>query len=183
MQGTSTLAAPRSLSRHNKPPRRYAAPMSPRSRPRLVAPLALLVACAPPPLVGGDDPSVEILFPVSDESLVFCPEMIVVVAIEGYALDPDSVGGAPVEGSGHWHLLDSNAHLGTSTDEYFALEGKLALTAGRHFFTAELVTNDHQSLDIPIVSDLVEFNVDEVEGCLGGATTTPNEPTTTNELL
>lgn len=138
-------------------------------------PLALvslmLAACAPPPLVEGEDLAIEVLFPASDESVVYCPELIVVVRIDGYDLDPDSVGAEAVEGSGHWHLLDSNSHLATVTDHWFVIEGEQALTTGRHFFTAELVANDHQSLDPAVLSDLVEFNVDAVEGCVGGVTT------------
>lgn len=136
----------------------------------LAVPLAVLAACAPPPLVEDGGTAIEILFPASDESVVYCPELIVVVRIDGYELDPDSVGADAAEGSGHWHLLDSNAHIATVTDDWFVLEGELALSAGRHFFSAELVANDHQSLDPAVVSGLVEFNVDAVEGCVGGVT-------------
>jgi hypothetical protein len=139
------------------------------------APLLALAACAPPPLAEGGGPAIEILFPASDESVVYCPELIVVVSIDGYELDPDSVGADPVEGEGHWHLMDSNANLATVTDHWFVIEGEQALSAGRHFFTAELVTNDHQSLDPAVVSALVEFNVDAVEGCVGGTTTATAE--------
>lgn len=133
-------------------------------------PVILACACAPPPPLDAGGTSIEILFPASDESVVYCPELIVVVDVEGFTIDADAVGGENVEGEGHWHLLDSNAHLFTVTEEWVAVDGENALSPGRHFFTAELVNNDHQSLAEPVVSNLVEFNVADQEDCLGGVT-------------
>lgn len=138
----------------------------------VLLPAAFAFACAPPPLLDEGGPSIEILFPASDESVVYCPELIVVVDVEGFTLDADAIGGENVEGEGHWHLLDSNAHLLTSTEEWLAVDGEKALSSGRHFFTAELVSNDHQSLPEPVVSNLVEFNVADQDDCLGGVTQT-----------
>jgi hypothetical protein len=140
----------------------------------LGATVAFLGACDPPPYSGADSAagaaSIEMLFPEASETAEYCSTLIVVVGVGGVALAPDSVGADAVDGEGHWHLLDGGSHIGSTGDAWFTIDGSEALADGRHFFSAELVTNDHQSYSPKIESSLIEFEVLEGPDCLGGTT-------------
>ena len=146
-----------------------------RPTPACLVALLAATACAPPPLsasdtAGADAPAIEILFPTSDESVRYCSSLIVVVGVHGIELAPESLGGDPLAGQGHWHRLDGGTYVVSTGDPGAAVEGDLALADSRHFFSAELVGNDHQSFVPPVTSPLVEFEVQDGPGCVGGAT-------------
>ena len=109
------------------------------------------------------------LFPVSSESVDYCSTMIVVVRVSNFRLAPDALGDDPVDGEGHWHLMDSGVQLAATGDTWYPVPADEPLSAGRLFFTAELVDNNHQSFDPKIQSNLVEFNVADGPDCVGGA--------------
>jgi len=136
--------------------------------------VGLLWGCAPPALdpsdTGAAQPSIEIRFPSSSETLHYCSTMIVVVDVLGFQLEPDALGDDAEAGHGHWHLLDGGVYVDSTGDPWTAVQGDLALADGRHFLTAELVNNDHQPLEPAVTSNLVEFDVVEEVDCVGGTT-------------
>lgn len=150
----------------------------PRAHPAAAGLLALMGGCAAPPWSGDSGApaaAIDLLFPVADEAVRYCSELIVVVDVQGIELTPEAVGGDPVDGQGHWHLLDNETYVVSTAETWAAVQGELALTDGRHFFRAELVQNDHQSFDPPVVSGLLEFEVAQQEDCVGGTTNEPGQ--------
>jgi len=83
--------------------------------------------------------------------------LTVTVDIQNFILEPSLVGGDPEEGHGHWHLNIDGAYYDYSA--YDSLEVASGLTPGSHTFQAELVNNNHTSLDPPVQSQLVTVDV------------------------
>lgn len=137
--------------------------------------LAVLTACPPPPLDSGTPagPSGEIalLFPETNPDISYCPELTAYVAVSDFTLSPD-IGGAAVDGEGHWHLLREvqgcqQAVIAESSASFVELVDGAALPTGNHSLTVELVDNQHQPL-VPAVRFEANIRVDDSADCVGG---------------
>ena len=151
---------------------------------RLLSLLVVLAACAPPPIDtaqidGGGTPSIEIIFPDSDDDKVYCSTFMIAVQIDDFEVVPADKDAPITEGIGHWHLLDEGQkYLIAITDQFYFLEAPLE--DGRRGLYAELVAENHQSYE-PRILNFAEFTVDNeavddpatedvYEGCWGGST-------------
>ncbi len=136
-----------------------------------------LPACAPPELPqvedssGQGEPSIEIIYPESSQTTVYCSTFMVAVDIENFTVEPIVDGAANADGIGHWHLLDSAEYLTAADKEYAFVPADKALSPGTHNIVATLAQNDHQLLDPPVawsIEILVgETQADGVTPCTG----------------
>ncbi|MCO4745722.1 MAG: hypothetical protein KC912_13095 [Proteobacteria bacterium] len=146
--------------------------MSKRALPFLAA---VLTACPPPPLDSGNQTGppaeVRLLFPETNPDVAYCPDITAYAAVDEFTLS-DDIGGNPVPGEGHWHLIRAvgceEAVLGETSGSYIELTGGAALAPGNHTLWAELVGNDHQPLDPPVRFE-ASIRVEDSEDCVGGA--------------
>ena len=123
-----------------------------------------LSACAPPPV----SPGIELVFPFSDDSLVYCTEFLVLVDIDQLLLSAENYDGDVVPGEGHWHLKIDDALYATSTNAWLAVEG---VEEGLRSLRVSLQGNDHADLEVngELFEDIVEITVgaDDDGGCVG----------------
>jgi hypothetical protein len=112
--------------------------------------LAAVPACLP---AQPDGPTIRIVRPAA--GVLNSSSAVVEVALTEYSLNPDAVGGAHVEGEGHWHLYLDGDYLWASASETTSVT---ALGVGSHTLRAELVQNDHGVLEPPAEAE-VEIEV------------------------
>ena len=149
---------------------------------------SLLVACDPPPEVlagAGGEPSIEITFPKNDSVILLEPDCSLVVPvavdIDGFIFTDPAEADGLVANEGHMHIESS-----VNPGNYLVTADKAVeavLTAEQLFGTgaptpltisvsADLVDNEHRSLDLANSFDLVEFSVNPpAEGCTPPGTT------------
>lgn len=152
------------------------------TRPTLLSILALLglAACEPPPYdaseaddTGSLSPSIRVLFPESSTSARYCATFMVAVDVDNFVLSEEHYGGDPVEGEGHWHLLDGNDVVQPTFEEYAFIPAEAPLADGDHVLKAQLVGNNHQPFS-PDIYYQVEITVldgvdpESGEMCVGG---------------
>lgn len=143
-----------------------------------------MTACAPPPLPtdtgkGGDDsaqvsdaPTIRIIYPVSTSSTVYCPSFFMAVDVDGFTLTTIQDEPVNVDGEGHWHVKSDGTYVMAVDKEYIQVPVSEKITAGTHYISAQLATNDHQPLD-PNVEHSIEITIgdtqsDGVTPCAGG---------------
>lgn len=137
--------------------------------------LAVLTACPPPPLDTGEAPAdpgeIRLLFPETNPDLTYCPDLTAYVSVEDFELS-DDIGGAQVEGQGHWHLLREvqgcqEAVIAESSSSFVELVGAKQLPEGSQRLVVELVDNQHQPLDPPVRYEAT-IAVAASADCVGG---------------
>ena len=137
----------------------------------------LAQGCAPPPLPAEDtgtpppEVSIQFLFPESRDDVVVCPDMVVVVDVDGWEMGTPDGEGSP----GHWHLKDASGtfmmaasdpwlHVSLGTDAEYPAPKLTSLSAA-------LATYDHNELSTvahPGSTATTEFLVGATEDCVGG---------------
>ncbi|MDP2310134.1 MAG: hypothetical protein Q8P18_29220 [Pseudomonadota bacterium] len=100
------------------------------------------------------NPTVEILSP-TDAAALNANSASLGLSISDFTMSSD-VGGAPVIGEGHYHVLIDGAYFDYGTDPTRALATQL--DAGSHSLAVELVNSDHTSLS-PAVMDTITVDV------------------------
>ncbi|MFQ5907792.1 MAG: fibronectin type III domain-containing protein [Thermoplasmata archaeon] len=74
------------------------------------------------------------------------------VAVQGFDLDNQNLGGNPIPGHGHYHVFVDGTFTGTTpTEPSFSIP---SFTPGSHIVKVDLRTNDHQLLS-PTVEDMI----------------------------
>ena len=109
--------------------------------------LSLAIACLPPL---GEDTSPQIVIASPSDGFVNSSSAEVEVEITNLDISGEALGGAHVEGEGHWHLYVSNDTVGDRAlwgmaSETFMLATRLEV--GENEICAELTQNDHSPLD------------------------------------
>ena len=87
----------------------------------------------------------------STQSTVAAGEVVKVVAtVENFIVDPAAIGGAKVDGRGHFHVYFDTVpdnYLFLTADAQFDVQIPSETTAGGHTIIAVLAHNNHQLLD------------------------------------
>ncbi|MGA1872051.1 MAG: hypothetical protein ACMUHY_00130 [Thermoplasmatota archaeon] len=88
-------------------------------------------------------PMISILHPAEGQT-IYGDRMDLNLSVSDFTLNGSAIGGANVEGEGHWHLFINGQLQGPYAVEDLELTG---LPEGEHLIEVELVNNDHSTLD------------------------------------
>lgn len=135
--------------------------------------MGILAGCAPPPLTETTEaglPSIDILFPESRDDVVVCPDLVVVVDVDNFAMGPP---GEP--DLGHWHLKDSGGNFILASSEDWA---SYTFGPDESFPTPQLTSlsvalaeTEHtelNTLEFPDAIATAEFYMGATDDCVGG---------------
>lgn len=75
---------------------------------------------------------------------IYSSSVRVKVHTQGITLAPESIGGAPVDGEGHYHFYVNGSAAGEGAHDSFLVTD---LTPGMHEITARLFSNDHMPIE------------------------------------
>ncbi|HEX9709038.1 MAG TPA: hypothetical protein VGB42_03605 [Candidatus Thermoplasmatota archaeon] len=95
--------------------------------------------------VEGKRPSIAITSPAGG-AVVWGDRVTVTTAVSNWTLDAVAVGGAPVPGTGHWHVFVDGTYVSFSAALSVELTG---LTPGDHEVKVALHNNDHTAIAVP----------------------------------
>ena len=133
------------------------------------------IGCQPPPLDAGFSPSIDFIFPKSNETYVVCPNFMAAVDIDNLELIDYTVSPEAFLGQGHWHFREGSQVLASSYDEWVEVQaGASDLQPGEtslRVFTAVLAQNDHtefSQIDFPESTATLEIQVGWTDDCVGG---------------